>query len=192
MIGKKKKGIEHSFESNLDHFYLSGKLLPIFSESLIQKAQDEILIANPYVRRCHICESLRSMSEKGVQVKMLTREIESPQFKRELSKGVMISYDESVHAKLIIVDRRVGIVSSMNFYAGSTAGQSWEAGIVTTNRAAVISIANSVLGKIKEQKMLLDTSVLLTQGTDVATVLRLSIHQLFWVPLYRRHLGNKH
>ena len=153
---QKEKGIEHSFESILDHFYLSGKLLPIFSESLIQKAQDEILIANPYVRRCHICESLRSMSEKGVQVKMLTREIESPQFKRELSKGVMISYDESVHAKLIIVDRRVGIVSSMNFYAGSTAGQSWEAGIVTTNRVAVISIANSVLGKIKEQKMLLD------------------------------------
>ena len=96
------------------------------------------------------------MSEKGVQVKMLTRDIESQQFKRELSKGVMISYDESVHAKLIIVDKRVGIVSSMNFYAGSTAGQSWEAGIVTTNKAAVISIANSVLGKIKEQKMLLE------------------------------------
>ncbi len=120
---QKEKGIEHSFESNVDHFYLSGKLLPVFSESLIQKAQDEILIANPYVRRCHICDSLRSMSEKGVQVKMLTRDIESQQFKRELSKGVMISYDESVHAKLIIVDKRVGIVSSMNFYAGSIAGR---------------------------------------------------------------------
>ena len=44
----------------------------------------------------------------------------------------------------------------MNFYAGSTAGQSWAAGIVTTNRTAVTSIANSVLEKIKEQKMLLE------------------------------------
>jgi hypothetical protein len=153
---QKEKGIEHTFESKLDHFYLSGRLLPSFSESLIQKASDEILVSSPYVKRCHICDSLRSMSEKGVRVQMLTRDIESQQFKRELTKGVAISYDESVHAKLIIVDRRVGIVSSMNFYAGSTAGQSWEAGIVTTNRTAAFLIANSILAKIKEQKMLLE------------------------------------
>jgi hypothetical protein len=153
---RKEKGIEPTFENNVDHFYLSGRLLPSFSESLIQKAADEIIVANPFVRRCHICDSLKTMSEKGVNVRILTRGIESSQFKRELTKGIMISYDESVHAKIIIADGRVGIISSMNLYAGSTAGQSWEAGIVTTDRSAVSSIKNSVLGKIKEQKMLLD------------------------------------
>jgi hypothetical protein len=153
---RKEKRIEPTFESNVAHFYLSGRLLPSFSESLIQKAGDEILVANPFVRRCHICDSLRTTSEKGINVRILTRDIESSQFKRELTKGIMISYDESVHAKIIIVDRSVGIISSMNLYAGSIAGQSWEAGIVTIDRSAVASMANSVLEKIKEQKMLLD------------------------------------
>ena len=145
---RRKEVGESIFEQELSHFYLSGRLLPKFSESLIEQARQEILVTSPYVKRCHICEALTLMREKGVVVKLLTRGIESEQFKRELTKGVFITYDESIHAKLIVVDRRVGIVSSMNFYAGSSAGQCWEAGIATIERAVVNSITRSIIVKI--------------------------------------------
>ena len=147
---REKEGIRRILGGELDHFYLAGRLLPEFSESLIKKAREEILITSPYVKRCNICDSLKLMSEKGVYAKLLTREIQFEQFRKELVKSVSVSYDESIHAKLIVVDRRVGIVSSMNFYAGSTAGQCWEAGIVTLDSDVVNSIYHSILTKISD------------------------------------------
>lgn len=44
---RKKEGIEHRWGSNLDHFYLAGRLLPEFAESLIKKATEEILVQVP-------------------------------------------------------------------------------------------------------------------------------------------------
>lgn len=136
------------FKSEEDHFYLSGKMLSELSESLIEHARQNILVVNPFVRRCHISGSLISMSRRGVQVKLLTRGIGTEQFKKEISKKVFISYDESVHAKIIVVDRRVGVVSSMNFYAGSSAGECWEAGVISTDRHVVNSIERSIQEKI--------------------------------------------
>jgi hypothetical protein len=148
---RKKEGLYSGFGINLTHFYLSGRLLPQFSERLITKAREEILIASPYVKRCDICDSLKVMSKKGVDIKLLTREIQFAQFKKELTKSISISYDESIHSKLIVVDRRVAIVSSMNFYAGSTAGQCWEAGIVSLERDVVRPIYQSIIEKISNQ-----------------------------------------
>jgi len=48
----------------------------------------------------------------------------------------------------MVVDRRVGIASSMNYYAGSTSGELWEAGIVTVEEAIVQSIIDSILKKM--------------------------------------------
>ena len=71
-----------------------------------------------------------------------------PKGLKELSdNGVSITYDESAHAKLLVVDRRVGIASSMNYYAGSSGGALWEAGLVTTQEINVQSITESILKK---------------------------------------------
>lgn len=136
-------------DPKLSHFFLPDRLLSKFSESLIEQAKQEILVTNPYFKRCHISEALMSMSKKGINVKLVTRCVDSEQFKKELfAKGVDITYDESIHAKLIVVDRRVGIVSSMNFYAGSSGGACWEAGIATVERRVVNSITRSILSKM--------------------------------------------
>jgi hypothetical protein len=140
--------IKWKWATETDHFYLAGKALTEFSEWIIEQARQEILIANPFVKRCHVSNALKSQGEKGVTVKLLTRGIGTKQFERELTKGVLTFNDESIHAKLMVVDRRVGIVSSMNFYAGSSAGECWEAGIVSLNLKVVREIARSIVAKI--------------------------------------------
>lgn len=144
---RKKERIEPLFDRNVAHFYLANRFLSKFSESLIEQAKQEILVTSPYVKRCHISEALTRMNKNGVCVKLVTRGIESEQFTKELTHNVFVTYDESIHAKIIVVDDRVGIVSSMNFYAGSSAGQCWEAGIATTNKRVVNSIIHSILEK---------------------------------------------
>jgi phosphatidylserine/phosphatidylglycerophosphate/cardiolipin synthase-like enzyme len=55
-----------------------------------------------------------------------------------------------VHAKIIVVDRKIAIISSMNFTPASTAGQSWEAGIVTIHTPVVEKVVDSIM-KLKEE-----------------------------------------
>ncbi len=148
---RKEQGITSIFGKNLDHFYLAGRFLSKFSESLIEQAKQEILVTNPFVKRCHISEALIRMNKEGVCVKLVTRGIDTTQFGKELVKRVFVTYDDSIHAKLIIVDRRVAIASSMNFYAGSSAGECWEAGITTTNEIVVNSIIRSVNEKFLKE-----------------------------------------
>jgi hypothetical protein len=45
--------------------------------------------------------------------------------------GVSIHYDNTIHSKIIVIDQKIAIVSSMSIYSGSTGGGSLEAGIVT-------------------------------------------------------------
>ena len=142
---KKEQGISSRFSKSLSHFYLADRFLSKFSESLIEQAKQEILVTNPFVKRCHISEALTRMNKEGVCVKLVTRGIDdSKRYGKELAKRVFITYDDSIHAKLIVVDRIVGIASSMNFYAGSSAGECWEAGIATTSASVVSSIVRSV------------------------------------------------
>lgn len=143
--------MQEKVESEQNHFFLEDKLLYDFSERLIEHANVEILVTNPYVDRCHLSNTLMSMGDKGINVKLITR-LPPEQHKREYlsklsKKGVSIAYDSSVHAKLIVVDRRVGIVSSMNFFATSSGGASWEAGLVTIEENIVQSIARSIFCK---------------------------------------------
>ena len=53
------------------------------------------------------------------------------------SNGLNLYYNNRVHAKMIIIDKIVGIVSSMNFFSDSSSGKSWESGIVTTQDDAI-------------------------------------------------------
>ena len=139
--------LHENVKSTINHFYLEDRLLYEFSEKLIENANVEILVANPFVKRCHICEALKSMSKEGINVELITRCL-NKKYLKELSKdGISITYDESVHAKLLVVDRCVGIASSMNYYAGSSGGALWEAGLVTTEEITVDSIVESVSNK---------------------------------------------
>ena len=139
--------LHENVKSTPNHFYLEDRLLYEFSEKLIENANMEILVANPFVKRCHISETLKSMSKEGINVILITR-CENKKYLRELSKdGVSIINDDSAHAKLLVVDRCVGIASSMNYYAGSSGGALWEAGLVTTQEITVQSIIDSILKK---------------------------------------------
>ena len=53
-------------------------------------------------------------------------------------------YNERAHAKLILVDKSVAVVSSMNMTSLSAGGSSWEAGLVTKEDTVVESIIDSV------------------------------------------------
>jgi phosphatidylserine/phosphatidylglycerophosphate/cardiolipin synthase-like enzyme len=92
-------------------------------------------------------------SRNGINVQIITRPPEDrlPEYLKKKQdyhsklkqEGISLFYDAKVHAKLIVVDRAIAIVSSMNFYADSSAGVSWEVGLVSINQNVANSIANS-------------------------------------------------
>ena len=59
--------------------------------------------------------------------------------------GVRVTFNDMVHAKLIVVDRTVAVTSSMNFLTRSSGGATWEAGIVSMEDTVVESTADSIL-----------------------------------------------
>lgn len=144
-----------TFPLELKHFFLEGRYLDDLSKGLICKAKSEVLVVNPFVNKCDLSDTLREASKNGVEVKLITRppDIERVQFQQGKEEyhgllkgdGVKVSYNKAVHAKLITVDRAVAILSSMNFYSGSSGGASWEAGLVSIEKTVVESIADSIL-----------------------------------------------
>ena len=104
---------------------------------------------------------MREMAE-GVNVTLLTRppELDRDEYqdrKKEYHShlqqdGVEVVYNKVVHAKIIIVDRAVAIVSSMNFNPRSSGGASWEAGLVTIDRKTVEEILYEVWKVLDSQE----------------------------------------
>lgn len=144
------------FSLECKHFFLEGRDLDGISEELISKhASSEVLVVNPYVDMCNLSNTLRQASKRGINVRLITRppgaEKESraqskQEYHRFLKKdGVNIIYNKNAHAKLIVVDRAVAVVSSMNFYSSSSGGASWEAGLVSIEETVVESIVDSIL-----------------------------------------------
>ncbi len=141
----------------LNHFFLDDKLLDELSEKLIENANLDVLVACPYVETCHLSNMLIKARLKGTRVRLVTHspthnkyhQIQRQKYHSKLKEeGVSITYDDSVHAKLIVVDRAVAIVSSMNFYANSSGGASYEAGIVTVEPDVVHSVARSIINRL--------------------------------------------
>jgi phosphatidylserine/phosphatidylglycerophosphate/cardiolipin synthase-like enzyme len=135
------------------HFFLSGRYLDELSRDLIVQAKSEVLVVNPYVEKCTLSDSMREVSDK-VDVILLTRPPEMDQEKFQERKKehhshlkqdkVDVVYNKVVHAKIIVVDRAVAIVSSMNFNPRSSGGASWEAGLVTIDKKVVEDTLNEV------------------------------------------------
>jgi len=55
-----------------------------------------------------------------------------------------VVYNGRGHAKLILVDKSIAVVSSMNLISFSKGDSSWEAGLVTKEDAVVESIIDSI------------------------------------------------
>jgi hypothetical protein len=153
---KEVRKLDFSLEH--EHFFLEGRHLDDFSKELISHAESEVLVVNPFVQDCDLSNTLRDIKRHGIKVKIITR---SPRDKhpeylknkqeylsRLEKEGISLVYSEKVHAKIIVVDNSVAIVSSMNFYPDSSAGVSWEAGLITIDEKVVDSIANSPLSRL--------------------------------------------
>jgi len=148
---KEIRNLDFSMEH--EHFFLERRHLDDFSKELISHAKFDVLIANPFIQDCDLSNTLIEASKNGINVQIITRppEDKHPEYLKKKQEyhsklkqeGISLFYDARVHAKLIVVDSAIATISSMNFYADSSAGVSWEAGLVSTNQKVVNSIANS-------------------------------------------------
>ncbi len=156
-----KEGVDFNLQHK--HFYLEGTHLVDFSKDLISKATAEVLVVNPYIETSHISDSLRlPAKKKDVAVSIIVREPKEKKEEKEKEKreyhrilkntGVRVYYNKGVHSKLIVVDRAVAIVSSMNFTVYSSGGQSWEGGMVSTEPKVANMVVDSILNKIEVQE----------------------------------------
>lgn len=151
---------ELSFSLKPQHFFLEGRHLDDFSKELICKAKSEVLVVNPFVNNCDLSNTLREASRNGVEVRLITRpaETEKTRFRRDKEEyhgllkeeGVKVMYNKAVHAKIVVVDRAVAVLSSMNFYSRSSAGASWEAGLISLDKTVVESVVDSILGLLEK------------------------------------------
>ena len=139
------KGLNADLENK--HFYLSGRHLDELSKELIEKAEAEVLVVNPYVKDCDLTNSLRIPASNKKQVTIIARhDSRDEEFHKILKEvGIDVFYNQKVHAKLIAVDRTIAISSSMNFFSDSSAGKSWEAGLISIEPTVVEEVVNSIL-----------------------------------------------
>ena len=64
--------------------------------------------------------------------------------------GMVMQYDDQIHAKIITIDNIVAIVSSMNLYSASSGGFTKEAGIVSIDEKVVDSVSKYIFDILKK------------------------------------------
>lgn len=137
-------------------FFVAGMELEELARDAIGKAQDEILVTSPYVDNCHLATALQRAVERRVKVKLVARRPTDPKTQKidipkaechnNLRKeGLVIHYINQIHSKIIVIDRKIALISSMNLYSGSTGGATFEAGIVSFDKTVVDSTAKYVV-----------------------------------------------
>lgn len=135
--------------------FLQGHQLDSLLKDLIPLAKLQILVVNPFVEKCAICDMLLSAAKRGVSVKIVTQSPEKDYENRRKRAKVRyhkkireseaeLFYNNSVHAKVFVIDSQVLTNSSMNLYTDSTSGKLWETGIVSVNDSNV-SLAKKAL-----------------------------------------------
>jgi phosphatidylserine/phosphatidylglycerophosphate/cardiolipin synthase-like enzyme len=152
-----------SFSLDARHFFLEGTYLDDLSKDLIRQARKEVLLVNPFIEQCHLSNTLIDAVANKANVIVITRPIEDDRYNRpELKEekiayheslkkeGVKMNYDRRVHAKLIVVDKQIAVISSMNFYSLSTGGSSWEAGMISIDEPIVSSVHKTIHQLLKK------------------------------------------
>jgi hypothetical protein len=138
------------------HFFLEGEYLDELSRVLIGQAQKEILVTNPYIDSCHLTKALSNALGKQITVRVVARkptieeETKRKCQKELIEEGMQIHYDNQIHSKLIVIDNKVAIVSSMNLYSASSGGFTKEAGIVSFEERVVKSVAEYILNLLEK------------------------------------------
>jgi hypothetical protein len=146
---RRVKKLDFSMDSK--HFFLSGTDLDEFTKELIKMAEKTILVVNPYVESCYLTDALIDSAMKQTEIRIVTRAPEARDTKKAechsklRNMGIVLRYDNQIHSKIIAVDNKIAIASSMNFYSGSSGGASKEAGIVSIDEKVVESAANYII-----------------------------------------------
>jgi hypothetical protein len=136
------------------HFFLAGQDLDDFTKQAILNAKYTILVANPCLENCYLTIALEHIAHKGIDIKVVTRPPISGEINYDKkqdchallkSSGVSISDFNQIHSKVLVVDSKLAIISSMNFYSGYGGGISLEAGIVSIDEKVVDSVSQYVI-----------------------------------------------
>jgi len=158
-IGEWRDWRRLSFSMKKDHFFLTGADLLELTNELVKRASREVLVVNPFVEPCTPSDVLREAAAEK-KIAFVLRPPEDPVEKYRKKKegyiqslrdaGIKVVSNKRVHAKVIVLDRAVAIVSSMNLDKSSTSGSSWETGLITKDDAVVEDIVNSILQLIEK------------------------------------------
>ena len=133
-------------------------------EAILEESQDEVQIA-AYMITESAKKFIKLISNclcRGVKVTLILNRYDTQpkMIQKEISELInnfahfkVFGFNpknkfEDLHAKLIVIDRAVAIVSSMNFNASSSGGAAIEAGIVTVEPNIVKSVAQSILNQL--------------------------------------------
>jgi DNA-binding HxlR family transcriptional regulator len=149
------------FSLDSKHFFLDDMDLDDLSKQLIRRANKEVLVVNPFIESCSLSKTLEQAGKHGAEVTVVTRppreddqrEHEKEEYHTKLrQEGINLVYNKETHAKLIVVDNEAAIVSSMNFYSGSSGGKTWEAGLVSIEENVVKSVVNAIHKLLKSSE----------------------------------------
>ena len=114
---------------------------------MIAESKERVVVVNPFIEKCPLSDMLIE-SNNSKEVNLLTRmpdNLRKRRYHNSLVKsGVKVHYNEHVHSKIIGVDERLAIISSMNFTPTSTKGTTLEAGLVTWEKNNVEKIFDSI------------------------------------------------
>lgn len=154
-IGSWKELNQKQIDLAPKHFFLEGMDLDEFSKKIIkQVCKKEVIVVNPFVDKIDISVTLIDAVKRGINTTLITRPPSNTSHNYESIKdfhsklkdtGISVIYDNTVHAKIIVADRAVAIVSSMNFNTTSSAGKSWEAGLVTIEPRVIESVQEGII-----------------------------------------------
>jgi len=146
---------------NNKQIFLDGRQLGLATKDLIYAAKKEVLIVNPFVMDCALTESIVKASTYK-KIVLLTR---PPEFETDFNfyekskchgmlkeSGVKIAYNPDIHAKVMVFDRSLSIVSSMNIYHDSSEGFTYEAGMLTVDEDVVDYIIECMKTVLKDER----------------------------------------
>lgn len=152
-----------SFSLDARHFFLEGDYLDDLSKDLIRRGRKEVLLVNPFVDQCHVSLTLIEAAANKAKVIVITRDpsdnkydsLEAIKEKKDFhellkKEGVTINYNRRVHAKLLVVDEQIAVISSMNFYSYSAGGSAWEAGMISIDDSIVTSVHKTIHQLLKK------------------------------------------
>lgn len=136
----------------------------------LSKAQQEVLICSPWIT--HLIDELSSFKKKGgkkkIDIKVITRLIKEDIEKgmTDLDKvrvlkdtfGAEIRYNNDLHAKMIVVDNSVAIISSANLTKKGLS-VNYEAGICLRDKNMVNKVAQFFNEVWKESKPLTQQAI---------------------------------